>query len=225
MDASEFLEQIRPVSYLEYSEYDWDLRLDSFNRIAKAICPGFIISDENKEIYYETIKFFAADDSCKYNLKKGLYVCGKVGVGKTMYFKIFNALNQALKSPNGFISLTVNNLIDGFAKEGHRYFSISGITPGEFQKRTNGYWRRPPHILIDDLGQSAKKVNYFGSGLNVVEDFLQRRYYAYTDFFTLTHVSTNLVPNKINSEYGEFISSRLREMMNIIVFPGEDKRK
>lgn len=224
MNAKEFLEQIRPVPYLEYTEYDFDLRLDSFNRISRAVCPGFVFNEENREIFTETIKYFAADESCQYDLKKGLYVYGKIGVGKTLYFKIFSALNTALKSANGFKSLSVNDLIDGFAKEGHLYFSNSGITPGEYQKRSTGYGK-PVHILIDDLGQSAKTVSYYGSGLNVVEDFLQRRYYAYTDFFALTHVSTNLVPSMINSEYGEFISSRMREMFNIILFPGEDKRK
>lgn len=223
--AGEFLNEIKPVPYLVFNEYDPILRRDTFNRIAKAICPGFIINEENKEIYEETIKYFAADESCKYDLRRGLYIYGKIGVGKTLYFKIFKALNRALESLNSFKTLTVNDLIDGFALEGPRYFASSGITPHDFQKRPNSRWYRPAHILIDDLGQSTKSVNYFGNNLNVVEDFIQRRYYVYTDFFALTHVSTNLVPNKINAEYGEFISSRMREMFNIILFPGEDKRK
>ena len=76
MNANELMKEIKPVPYLVYRKFDFSKRLESFMRIAKAICPGFEIDDENRNIYEETIKYFAADPSCKYTLNKGLYVYG-----------------------------------------------------------------------------------------------------------------------------------------------------
>jgi hypothetical protein len=156
-----------------------------------------------------------------------LYVYGAYGVGKTVYFKIFKALNRAIDSPNNFKILRVTDLIDGVSHEGYQYFLNSGVIPAKGSgSRANAYWdNQADHFLIDDMGQSERFANNYGNKIDVVIAFLQRRYYAYTDCFALTHCSTNLIPSEIESEYGEAINSRMREMFNIILFPGEDKRK
>ena len=228
MDPNILIKEIKPDSYLRYQEgYDFKKRLESFMRIAKIICPEFEITDENRSIYENTIKYFAADESCEYNLNKGLYVYGQYGVGKTVMFKLFKALNRAIDSPNNFKRLTVTDLIDGVSHKGYQYFVDSGVVPaGGSQSAANAYWNnKADHFLLDDMGQSERFANNFGNKIDVVIAFLQRRYYAYTDHFALTHCSTNLIPSEIESEFGEAINSRLRQMCNVILFPGEDKRK
>jgi hypothetical protein len=227
MDPNILLQEIKPEPFLKHTEYDFDKRLDSFMRIAKIICPEFEITDENRELYEETIKYFAGDGSCKYKLDKGMYVYGDYGVGKSIYFKIFKALNRAVDSPNNFKTLTVTDLIDGVSRKGYQYFLDSGIVPGGgYGQRTNILWNiGADHLLLDDMGQSERFANNFGNKIDVVIAFLQRRYYAFTDYSALTHCSTNLIPSEIESEYGEAINSRLRQMCNVILFPGEDKRK
>jgi DNA replication protein DnaC len=226
MDPNVLMKEIKPVPYLEYREYDFEKRLESFMRIAKTICPNFEITDENKDLYEQTIRYFAADETCKYNLTKGLYVYGQYGVGKSVYFKIFKALNKAVDSPNNYKTLTVTDLIDGVSHKGYQYFLDSGIVPGDRYGRTNILWNTGVgHLLLDDMGQSERFANNFGNKIDVVIAFIQRRYYAFTDYSALTHCSTNLIPSEIESEYGEAINSRLRQMCNVILFPGEDKRK
>jgi DNA replication protein DnaC len=228
MNPTVLVKEIKPKPYLRYQEgYDFEKRLESFMRIAEIICPEFAITDENRAIYENTIRYFAADESCEYNLNKGLYVYGQYGVGKTLYFKIFKALNRAIDSPNNFKILTVTDLIDGVSHKGYQYFLDSGVVPaGGSGSSCNSLWsNQADHYLLDDMGQSERFANNYGNKIDVVIAFLQRRYYAFTDSFSLTHCSTNLIPSEIESEYGEAINSRLRQMCNVILFPGEDKRK
>jgi DNA replication protein DnaC len=226
MDANVLMKEIRPNPYLIRREgYDFEKRLESFMRIAKAICPEFEIDDENRSIYENTIRYFAADESCEYNLNKGLYVYGPYGVGKTLYFKIFQALNRAIDSPNNFKRLIVTDLIDGISQKGSQYFLDTEIVPGGRFRLSNNLWDKVDHFLLDDMGQSERFANNYGNKIDVIAAFLQRRYYAFTDYSSLTHCSTNLVPSEIESEYGEAINSRLRQMCNVILFPGKDKRK
>jgi len=226
MEKEEFLNQIKPKPYLINKEYDFQKRYESLLEIAGVICPGFNISKEQQNIYENAVKYFSGDDSCEFDLKKGLYIYGRIGNGKTLFFKLLNTLNKAVWSGNDFNILTINDLVDGIAREGYKYFSLSGITlsgDGLNLKNVNNIWIR--HMLIDDMGQGVSSIRYFGSEVNVIRDFFQRRYCAFTDCSALTHVATNIPPAEIKEEYGEFISSRMREMFNIIAFPGEDKRK
>jgi hypothetical protein len=194
--------------------------------MALTICPDFKISDEEEKIYENAIRYFSGDPSGEFNIKKGLYLYGRIGNGKSLFFKIFSALNAGCYLGNDFNTLTITNLIDGVARDGFKFFSSAGITSNDGMislSRSNRLWIR--HILIDDIGQSVSSVKYFGSEVNVVRDFFQRRYNEYSDHSALTHVATNILPEEIKKEYGEFISSRMKEMCNIILFPGEDKRK
>jgi hypothetical protein len=228
MNEADFLNSIKPGEYLLHTEYDFQKRLESFDRIAQTVCPGFELDNDNREIYMNTIKYFAGDKTSIYDLRKGLYVYGKVGVGKTMYFKIFNTLNRAVKSPveNNFSVINVNDLVTGFALKGFEYLSNLGFYLtycGGSYGSGSGYG--PGHMLLDDLGQSASTVKHFGNNTNVIAEFIQRRYYIYIEAFKLTHVSTNMSPDQIKKEYGEFVASRMRQMFNRILFPGNDKRK
>lgn len=228
MNEADFLNSIKPGEYLLHSEYDFQKRVESFNKIAETVCPGFKLDNDNREIYMNTIKYFAGDPSGIYDLRKGLYVYGKVGVGKTIYFKIFNTLNRAVKLPheNNFSVINVNDLITGFAQKGFEYLSNIGFTISYSERSYQaGSCYGPGHLLLDDLGQSASTVKHFGNNTNIITEFIQRRYYIYTEAFKLTHVSTNMLPSQIKNEYGDFVASRMRQMFNIILFPGNDKRK
>jgi DNA replication protein DnaC len=216
MDRKEiYLQGLSPEPYLVFKEYDYQKRYESFIMIAEAICPSFILDSENKSIFENAIKYFAADPSSEFNLKKGIYLYGKIGSGKTLFFKIMAELNRATETGNLFKTITVSNIVDGFSKSG--FESLKDFN--------SDAWGRVPHILLDDLGQSATSVKHFGSTTDIVSEFIQRRYYCFTENFKLTHISTNMEPGEIKNEYGEFVSSRMREMFNIILYPGTDKRK
>jgi len=225
MEREYFLDLIKPKPYLIFRDYKFKARLDSFMVIAKTLCPDFSITDENREIYEETVKYFAADQSCKYSLNKGLFVYGSIGVGKSLYFKIFHALNMASETRNDFKALTINNLIDGITSMGNEYWNKSGTTSGEFESFRRCSYSNSKHLFLDDLGQSSRTAHFYGDSIDVVIAFISRRYNEYTDNNVLTHFSTNLEPDEIRAEYGEFIASRLRQMCTPVRFAGTDKRK
>jgi DNA replication protein DnaC len=221
-----FLNDLRPLPYLEPDEkYEFQSRMITLMRIATAVCPNFELGLDNRSIYENTVRYFAADASGVFDIKKGLYVYGPVGIGKTLYFKIFEALNRALMSPNKYNFLTITDIADGVGNNGLKYFQESGITPGGSIKHINLHWRRPSHIMIDDLGKTAVYANHYSNRYNIVEEIIRRRYYVYTDKFSLTHISTNMEPKEIDPCYGNYVASRMREMFNIILFPGKDRRK
>jgi DNA replication protein DnaC len=222
MTRTEFLEAISPRPRLEHVEYDFTIRWDSFLRIAKRVCPDFVIDDKNRTIYEDACKYFAADEKCSWDLNKGLYLVGPPGVGKTLFFKIFFNLNRApgINSNNNFKILTVNDIVDGYSIDGPEYWKKSGINAVP-----EGSYINANHVFIDDLGQNARFAAYYGNTIDVIAELIQRRYYAFTDNFVLTHASSNIDPAEIKGTFGQFTSSRMREMFNVILFSGEDRRK
>jgi DNA replication protein DnaC len=212
----DFLASLRPANYLMYKNYDFAARWESLLMIATAMLPNFQIYDESRRIYENGIRYFSGDPKCEWNLKKGIYLYGKIGSGKTTFFRIFKALNDATKTGNTFRKFNMLEIIDGYQKNGSEYFKSMNYSDAMRSVASN--------ILIDDLGQAANNAKYYGNSTNIISELIQRRYLTFTDNYKLTHISTNLEPQEIG-ENGEFVSSRMREMFNIILFPGNDKRK
>lgn len=222
MERSEFISKIIPRPRLVYQEYNFERRLDSLLRIAQRICPEFVLDKYNTEIYEQGCRYFAADPACSWDINKGLFLVGPSGVGKTLFFKIFWNLLRApgIESPNNFKRYTVNSIIDGYSSAGPAFWSHSS-----FNQMPSGYSVGSTHVFVDDLGQSSRIATYYGNSIDVIAELVQRRYYAFTEDWVLTHATSNLDPSEIKEAYGNFTSSRMREMFNVIPFPGEDRRK
>ena len=63
---------------------------------AKIIEPSFALNAEQKEYYQKITKYFNKEEG-ELDIKKGLIVCGTVGTGKTLSFrimqKVFGGIN------------------------------------------------------------------------------------------------------------------------------------
>ena len=79
--------------------------------------------------------------------------------------------------------------------------------------------------MIDDLGLENKDVNHYGNNINLLDEVLQARYELFQRYNIKTHCTTNLSSNNIIKMYAPRTVSRLREMFNIVILPGEDMRK
>ena len=194
---------------------------DKSEQILKAIvmtlCPNFKFTSELEKLYIDIAKYFCGDSSV-YDTEKGLYLYGKYGVGKTLLFKVMSKF--IAHGDNYFVKITADRLSDLFQKEGFELFErIAAISNNDTLRL------RPLNLFIDDVGQGARTVKYYGSETNPMIELLQRRYRVYTDAYKLTHVSTNLEPTEIKDLYGEYINSRFKEMFNVILMPGKDMRK
>ena len=222
MNASDFLESLKPKPYLEFKEYNFTQRFSSMEKIAGVVCPGFELTEHNRNLYENGVRYMAGDPESKFPLNKGLLLFGPPGTGKSLFFKIMNLLNSGTKGQNGFTTIAINQMIDGIAKNGLNYFSQAGIT---FPNHVYGFDSSKKHLFLDDLCLSSDSVNYFGNTIDLVFNFIQRRYIAYTDNSILTHITTNLKPNLFKEHYGEAVFSRMNQMFHPLPLMGKDFRK
>ena len=215
----------RRLSY----QYDLDAALQIVEAIGKARTPRFVIDDENKFAYTNFIKWCHGDPSIQAidpvsrqavpgNLKKGIYIAGNTGSGKSWCLEIMLAYSAAWRfgiffaddekpRPLYWQIERADAICDKFAETG----SII-----ELKKR--------PMLGIQDLGQEPQESLYMGNRVDVVRQLIEYRGDR-TD--ELTFITSNM---KINGEvlmnrYGDRVASRLMEMCNYYEIKGKDRRR
>ncbi|MGC4128512.1 MAG: RteC domain-containing protein [Bergeyella sp.] len=86
--------------------------------------------------------------------------------------------------------------------------------------------QKPKYLCFDDLGTETSS-KYFGNDCNVMAEILLTRYDLFKEKGILTHITTNLSATEIESQYGNRLRSRMREMFNLFGYEetSGDKRK
>jgi hypothetical protein len=85
--------------------------------------------------------------------------------------------------------------------------------------------RTPKAYCFDDLGTETTS-KYFGNDCNVMAEILLQDM-IFVEKGIITHLTTNLFPTEIESQYGNRLRSRMREMFNLFGYEENsgDKRK
>lgn len=153
-----------------------------------------------------------------YSLKKGIFIMGNVGCGKTEIMKFFQKNKKgcfAMKSVNDVASdftIYKNEIDDVYSTPIEKPLN----DPDVFFQREIGY-------CFDDLGTEEIKNDY-GNKKNVMADVLMAIYNKKN--FNKFHITTNLMSKgEIEAKYGTRVNSRLREMFNVFSLEGNDRRK
>lgn len=197
-------------------------------RMKKMFNTAFIIDEENKTLFELLCYYFGDDDrfeSYAINMgvenpsrTKGIFLYGNFGVGKTWMMKLFCRnqrqcynINNAKEIADAYRSLGEDILFD--------YVEITKAAvddPSVFYQKGIG-------LYVDDIGTEDLKNDY-GNKKNVIGDLIEMKYLKETCgiFF---HASTNLTSVQLKQYYGERITSRMKQIFNIIELPGEDRRK
>lgn len=150
----------------------------------------------------------------KFNLRKGLAIFGPAGCGKTTLFKIFTA--------NPRESYTVIRCLaaaEQFKKHGDVVFDALSEKSDVYNSR---FGQTRGGRCYDDLGREPIPVSYskhYEDKRNLFADLIDRRYDHGPEQVGLTHLTTNLVIDQIETNYGQRVRSRLREMCNVLAFP------
>lgn len=185
--------------------------------------PVFELSEEEKILYRALAMYFTRDQNFEkqgegFSLKKGLMLYGNIGCGKTTAMKLFSA-----NPHQSYAVISCRKVQADFASKG--FSEINKYSDWVQSGMPNiSYGQRQLGSCFDDFGTESTAKN-FGNELNVMADVIQNRYELESSTYFRTHFTTNLDTSLIDQFYGSRVRSRLREMVNMIVFPLESKDK
>ena len=204
------------------SRYDYNKIIPWFRRKAsKFIGKEYIISESEKAIIFALLAWMLKDDlvakEMNFDLNKGILLSGPIGCGKTTLFKILRSCNFPA-SKYGIVS--TRHIVSEFMQSG--YEILEKYSNGNFSHDI----RTPKAYCFDDLGTETTS-KYFGNDCNVMAEILLTRYDLFVEKGIITHLTTNLSATEIESQYGNRLRSRMREMFNLFGYEENsvDKRK
>ena len=179
----------------------------------------FVINQKDHEIIFKLIAYFLKDEQTanqlNINLNKGILLTGPIGCGKT---SLMNLMKLISPTNHKFYVKPTREISFEFIQDGYQV--IHKYAKG------NLYQSNPQIICFDDLGLE-KNLKYYGNECNVMAEILLSRYDIFISKKIVTHITTNLSATEIETQYGNRVRSRMREMFNLISFNSNtiDKRK
>lgn len=191
-------------------KYRQNLPIDMFCNLLKAkadkllsqkgILKEYKIDDDNREIIRQLYLYFIGSDICKWNIHAGIILAGKIGCGKTLLMTSYIQLSNEL----------INKQITSFHSK-----DLADVIK---EKGIKEILQRP--IFIDELGREEVEVKDFGTVMRPIIELISARY----EIGARTYATTNFKLDPLTEKYGDFIVSRLLEMCNYIIMPGDSRR-
>lgn len=177
----------------------------------------FKILEIDYPIIYKLIAYFLKDEPTCFqyniNLNKGILLSGPIGCGKT---SIMNIMKYLTPTEHKFFVKPCRDISFEFIQDGYQI--IHKYSKGKL------YEFEPKTICFDDLGTESN-LKYYGNECNVMAEILLSRYDVYIAKRIQTHITTNLSASEIESQYGNRVRSRMRELFNLIAYDNNSKDK
>lgn len=202
------MENTKPYPRIDIAAYKrW------FMYIAKQVTKGaFQIDDRNRDLVNDLFLYFHFQKG-RLDLRKGLWLEGPVGTGKSTLMQVFSQYLKSLQM--GFRVYICSQVTTDYSLTGDlsRYLDNAGWS-------SSG----PVPMCFDELGREPLPAKYYGTELNVMQHILHIRYSYWQIAGLRTFVTTNANGNDIERLYGDFIRDRRKEMFNIIPVTGDSRR-
>lgn len=187
----------------------------------KALGKTFHIPENERGIIFGMLTWFLEDElvaeKMDIDLRKGILLSGPIGCGKTTLLRLMQGFPTKRKN---FTIISTRQIVSEFMQSG--YEVLEKYSRGNFNQDV----RSPKIYCFDDLGTETTS-KYFGNDCNVMAEILLTRYDLFKEKGIITHITTNLSATEIESQYGNRLRSRMREMFNLFGYEesSEDKRK
>lgn len=180
------------------------------------------IDGNNCQILEFLFAYFSGSDLLeeKYNgrFSKGILLHGNIGVGKSFFFEVLDALHQKHKYGN-FAVKNVSTL--ALMDETIRYLSNPGLAQND---RTIYQRYSKSTIHFEDLGHE-RKINHFGNSIEIMDEYLLLRYNEFRKTGLRTYITTNLNLKEIEKRYSPQVYDRLFQMFNVLEMSGDSRRR
>ncbi len=172
----------------------------------------FVIDTRNKDIIQSLFLYFLKQPG-PLDTRKGLWLAGPVGTGKSTLMYVFSKFMQTLRL--GFRVYVCSQITTEYAMNGDlsRYLDNAGWSS-----------MGPVDMCFDEVGREPIPARYYGNGMNVMQHIFHIRYSYWQQFGLKTYVTTNLLPEDVECKYGDYIRDRRGEMFNLIELNGESRR-
>lgn len=205
---------------VDQKKYSVNELCNSFSDFCLKKNPEFKLTAFNEPVIKQLVLYFMAHEESTLNPKKGIYLCGPVGTGKTTLMRY---LSEWAKGK--FIFVSCRDIQQEFARDGFecllKYSKKSYKFKGGFHSPENGAIT----YCFDDFGSEGRS-KFYGNDVNVMEEVLQDRYNEYETHGMLTHMTSNIIGGEVMQEhYGLRVRDRIRGMFNKVVLKGETFRK
>jgi DNA replication protein DnaC len=231
MNIKEILNDIRKhsdIKRIRYEPYKMELSLKVWKQIGESLYGKYDIDKENEFVIKNIIRWIhgASDEAftCHHpeskeiipaDYKKGFYIAGNTGSGKTAimeianhYMKIDNVSYLRFGKMNGlrFKTFRTDKMVDHYRETGDLK---------SFKESKN--------IGINDLGSEPIFATYMGSKTPVLQSILEYRGDHDGNF---TNITSNLpyYSEIFMKRYGDRVISRLTKMVNYFELTGKDRR-
>ena len=218
--------QFGGVERLRYDMTAEDL-LNAVETVGKARNTRFVIDESLRFAYLNIAKWIVGDKTMachnpatkevvQGDLRKGIYLAGRTGCGKTYAFELFGYVARLCRFefrsdfktvPLSLEDVRADDITEEFMKEGDLTL----------------YETKLPCLVINDLGSEPTESIYMGNRVDVVRQVLEKR----GDFDNLITCITSNLPmgsNALSSRYGDRVASRLKKMCNYLEINGPDRR-
>lgn len=199
------------IAYVFLTNYEEVFR--NQNKISK----NYLIDTVNCESTKAICKYFANDSDFEkikdgFSLKKGLLILGPAGTGKT------HLLKNLQKNPRVHYKLVqCSEVANQFSCNGREVLKKYSNRYDEDEYRKTGR-------AFDDFGAEDIGINFSDKCETMLQVLLSLYFNLNGDFF-MVHMTSNLTLSQIRERYGDRLSSRIKEMFNIIQLLGDDRRK
>lgn len=216
--------RLKRIEYMAELNTPREIKLYSFDEVHKIISGLITVDEYNATVIRKLCLYFSGDDRFKnegegYALTKGLCLFGGVGVGKTTLMRIFTR-NQI----QSYVLIKCRQIEDEFSRDGDIVFDQYSH---ERQVTTNAnpFGHQRLGYCFDDIGTEPIS-KYYGKESNVMSEVILNRYDNELPFIQ-THLTTNLTIDALQKKYGQRVTDRMRQMLNLIFFPdnAQSRRK